>query len=58
MRVYTEETNAAGKVSADPEGPVHVQGLTHRLSLNLDEAELLGKVLLDAVDAARKAHAR
>lgn len=58
MRVYTEETNAAGEVSADSEGWVHVQGLTHGLSLNLNEAEWLGKVLLEAVAAARKSQAR
>lgn len=58
MRVYTEETNAAGEVSADSEGRVHVQGLTHGLPLNLKEAEWLGKILLEAVAAARKAQAR
>lgn len=53
MNVYTEELTAAGEVTADDAGWVHVEGLAHKL--DPDEADRLARVLLEASAAARNA---
>ncbi len=52
MNVY-EDLTAAGYVSADHKGWVHVEGLEHKL--DPEEAERLAHVLLEAATAARAA---
>lgn len=51
MNVYTEELTAAGGVTADDAGWVHVEHLPDKL--DPDEAERLAHVLLEAATAAR-----
>ena len=51
MNVYTEELTAAGGVTADDAGWVHVEHLPDKL--DPDEAERLAHVLLEDATAAR-----
>lgn len=53
MNVYTEELTAAGDVTADDAGWVHVEALPDKL--DPDEAERLARVLTEAATAARAA---
>jgi len=53
MNIYTEESTAAGDVTADDAGWVHVEALPDKL--DPDEADRLARVLTEAAAAARAA---